>query len=87
MKPFQQNLIDTWQFYKPSNFQQQFKQAQVFIIWHGHICSSLHNIINFVTDLIPQPIQNIVEIHSLAEECAKNCDRTVQQPHTITKPQ
>jgi hypothetical protein len=35
--------------------------------------------------LIPQPFQNIVEIHSLAEECAKDCDHKVQQPHTTTK--
>jgi len=38
-----------------------------------------------VTDLIPRPIQNIMEIHSLAEECAKNCDHKVQQPHTTTE--
>lgn len=38
-----------------------------------------------MTDLIPQPTQNIVEIHSLAEECAKNCDHKEQQPHTTTK--
>jgi len=35
--------------------------------------------------LIPHPLQNIVEIHSTAEQCAKNCDHKVQQPHTTTK--